>query len=233
VTRVLLEIAVSSAEEAALAVACGADRIELSCALELGGVTPSIGLMREARAAVPVPVWALVRPRPGGFTYSRTELATMRADAEALMNAGADGIVTGALDHNNRVDVRATARVVAPANGRAAFHRAFDLVAEPFAELLALSMIPVARVLTSGGPPTALEGASRLAELIRANRIEVLPGGSVRASNVCELVRATGVTQVHAACRKLVRAGPAGMGDDTALDADAVRALRAALDSLP
>lgn len=231
-TRVLLEIAVSSAEEAALAVACGADRIELSCALEVGGLTPSIGLMREVRAAVRVPVWALVRPRPGGFAYSRGEVATMRADTEALLSAGADSIVTGVLDHQNRVDVRATARAAAPANGRAAFHRAFDLVAEPFSELLALSMIPVARVLTSGGPPTAREGASRLAELIRANRIEVLPGGGVRAANVCELVRATGATQVHAACRKRVRAGPAGMGDETALDGDAVRALRAALDSL-
>lgn len=231
-TRVLLEIAVSSAEEAALAVACGADRLELSCALELGGLTPSIGLMREVRAAVQVPVWALVRPRPGGFAYSRGEVATMRADAEALTAAGADGIVTGVLDHQNRVDVRATSRVVAPANGRAAFHRAFDLVAESFAELLALSLVPVARVLTSGGPPTALEGASRLAELIRANRLEVLPGGSVRAANVCELVRATGATQVHAACRARMEPGPAGMGNVTALDGDAVRALRAALDSL-
>jgi copper homeostasis protein CutC len=122
--------------------------------------------------------------------------------------------------------------VIAPATGRAAFHRAFDLVAEPFAELLALEIAGFARVLTSGGAPTAIEGAARLAELIRANRLEVLPGGSVRAANVRELVRATGATQVHAACRKLVRAGPAGMGDETALDADAVRALRAALDAL-
>ncbi len=231
-TRVLLEIAVSSAEEAAVAVACGADRVELSCALELGGLTPSIGLAREVLATVPVPVWALVRPRPGGFAYSRGEIATMRADADAVMTAGAGGVVTGVLDHKNRVDVRATARVIAPANGRAAFHRAFDLVAEPFAELLALSLIPVARVLTSGGAPTASEGAALLAALVRTNRIEVLPGGSVRASNVCELVRATGATQVHAACRKFVKPGPAGMGDETALDGDAVRALRAALDSL-
>ena len=231
-TRLLLEIAVSSVEEAALAVACGADRIELSCALELGGLTPSIGLMREVRAAVRVPVWALVRPRPGGFAYSRAEIATMHSDAEALMTAGADGIVTGVLDRANRVDVRATGRVAAPANGRAAFHRAFDLVAAPHEALLALEIAGFARVLTSGGAPTALEGAPRLAELIRANRLEVLPGGSVRAANVCELVRATGATQVHAACRQLVRPGPAEMGDETTLDADAVRALRAALDSL-
>lgn len=231
-TRVLLEIAVSSAEEAALAVACGADRLELSCALELGGLTPSIGLAREVLATVPVPIWVLVRPRPGGFAYSRSEVETMRADAEALLTAGADGIVTGVLDHNNRVEMRATARVAKPANGRATFHRAFDLVAEPLSELLALSMIPFARVLTSGGAATALEGAPRLAELIRAKRIEVLPGGSVRAANVCELVRATGAAQVHAACRKFVRAGSAGMGDETALDGDAVRALRGALDSL-
>jgi copper homeostasis protein CutC len=231
-TRLLLEIAVSSADEAALAVACGADRLELSCALELGGLTPSIGLAREVLAAVPVPVWALVRPRPGGFAYSRSEVQIMRADAEALMAAGADGIVTGVLDHENHVDARATARVVAPANGRAAFHRAFDLVADHPAALEELAALGFARVLTSGGAATALDGAARLAGLIRANRLEVLPGGSVRAANACELVRATGATQVHAACRARVSAGPAGMGDETALDASAVRALRAALDSL-
>ncbi len=228
----LLEIAVSSVADAQLAVACGADRLELSCALELGGLTPSVGLLREILARVAVPVWALVRPRPGPFVYSSGEHAVMLADIEVLLGAGAAGVVCGALNEANRVD-RARCRALAErAEGRAAFHRAFDLVADAPDALEELAALGFARVLTSGGAPTALEGATRLAELIRANRLEVLPGGSVRASNVRELVRATGATQVHAACRQLVRPGPAGMGDETTLDADAVRALRAALDSL-
>lgn len=229
-TRPVLELVVASPDEAELAVACGADRLELACAPELGGLTPSAGLMRAVRARVRVPVWALVRPRAGGFVYSAGEHAAMLADVEALLAAGADGVVTGALTGTNRVDRARCRELAGGAPGRAAFHRAFDLVPDQLAALDELAALGFVRVLTSGGAPTALAGAARLAELVRANRVGVLAGGGVRAAHAGDLVRASGVAEVHAGCRTLGPPGPPGMGDSTALDGGAARALRAALD---
>ena len=65
--RFTLEIAVSTPEEAVAAVRAGADRLELAAALELGGLTPSLGVFERVRELVDVPVWVLLRPRPGGF----------------------------------------------------------------------------------------------------------------------------------------------------------------------
>ena len=57
----------------------------------------------------------------------------------------------------------------------------------------------ITRVLTSGGKPTAAEGAEEIRELIShaAGRIEVIPGGGINSHNVLEIVMATGSNQVH------------------------------------
>jgi hypothetical protein len=86
--RVLIEICVGSVDDAVTAVAAGADRLELNCALSLGGLTPSGGLFAEVRRHVAVPLIAMVRPRPGGFCYSQTDFDVMLRDAEALLAAG-------------------------------------------------------------------------------------------------------------------------------------------------
>ncbi len=49
----------------------GAVRIELCSALSEGGLTPSPGMMREAKAIFGRDVFALVRPRTGDFLYSQ------------------------------------------------------------------------------------------------------------------------------------------------------------------
>ena len=95
--RYTLEIAVSTPEEARLAEVYGADRLELSSGLEVGGLTPSFGLFREVRDRAQIPVYVLIRPRPGGFAYTGREFAVMRADAQMFLAEGADGIVFGAL----------------------------------------------------------------------------------------------------------------------------------------
>ena len=57
----------------------------------------------------------------------------------------------------------------------------------------------VDRVLTSGGARTAPEGAKQIAHYVQQarGRITILPGGGIDASNVAQLVRETGVTEVH------------------------------------
>ena len=101
--RIALEIAVSTPDEAVAAERAGADRLELSAVLELGGLTPSLGLFTRVRELVKLPVWVLFRPRAGGFVYSAEEMEVVLRDAELFLAADADGLVFGALDENGCV----------------------------------------------------------------------------------------------------------------------------------
>ena len=80
-----LEVAVDDPAGLRAAVEGGADRIELCSALDVGGLTPSAGLMRLA-AGCGLPVLAMIRPRSGGFCYDGDELAVM-ASAMVLVHS--------------------------------------------------------------------------------------------------------------------------------------------------
>ncbi|MBV9887194.1 MAG: copper homeostasis protein CutC, partial [Acidobacteria bacterium] len=134
--RVVVEISVESIERAVAAERGGASRIELCGSLEIGGVTPSVELMREARASVWAPIFAMVRPRGGDFVYSTAEFEEMRASIEAARVAGMDGVVLGLLRRDGRVDVERTAELIrAAAPLPVTFHRAFDESADLFVGL--------------------------------------------------------------------------------------------------
>ncbi|MCB9158821.1 MAG: copper homeostasis protein CutC [Caldilineaceae bacterium] len=197
----LLEIAAGSVEDCVVAQTGGADRVELNSALALGGLTPSLGTLLEVKQRTRLPVMAMVRPRPGGFCYSDAEFATMLRDADLLLEHGADGLVFGVLHADGRVDAARTAQLVARCGPRAAvFHRAFDVTPDPADALATLIDVGVARVLTSGQAPRALEGADVIRALVTqaAGRIEILPGAGIRPDSVAALLDATGCTQVHA-----------------------------------
>jgi copper homeostasis protein len=48
----------------------GADRIELNLALELGGLTPSVGLLQAAKRTTTIPIMVMIRPHNGPYDYS-------------------------------------------------------------------------------------------------------------------------------------------------------------------
>ena len=199
-SRITLEIACEGLEDARAAVSGGADRLELCSALDLDGLTPSLGAVLEVRAAVRVPVMAMVRPRAGTFQVSPADLTVMYRDARLLLEAGADGIVFGVLGRDGGIDLGVVREFVGLATGReAVFHRAFDRAPDRDEALEMLIETGVRRVLTSGGAPTALEGAERIRALVaRARgRIEILPAGGIREANVRRLLERTGCTQVH------------------------------------
>ncbi|HSQ57549.1 MAG TPA: copper homeostasis protein CutC [Gemmata sp.] len=201
--RIALEIAVSTPDEAILAEANGADRLELSSGLEVGGLTPSLGLFRAVKRSVKLPVYVLIRPRPAGFCYSPREFEVMLDDAREFMAAGAAGLVFGVLTDEGTIDRERCAELARVAGKGAVFHRAFDLLTDQFRAMDELVEIGFHRVLTSGGEASAQAGAARLASLIRhaGGRIEVLPGGGIRAENIAELVRQTRCEQVHSSAR--------------------------------
>ncbi|HVT12443.1 MAG TPA: copper homeostasis protein CutC [Fimbriimonadaceae bacterium] len=197
---VCVEAVACSVEDALAAQRAGACRIELCSAIELGGLTPSIGLAREVLAACDLPVVAMLRPRAGGFVYSRSELATMRRDAEALVDAGVHGLAFGVLDAGGRVDVETCRNLIQAADGReTVFHRAFDTTRDPYEALDAIASLGMTRILTAGHAEKASDGASLLRELREraAERIGIMAGGGIRADNIRYIIETSGVDQVH------------------------------------
>ncbi|HEY3781956.1 MAG TPA: copper homeostasis protein CutC [Fimbriimonadaceae bacterium] len=229
--RILLEIVACSAEDAVGAQSAGADRIELCAAIELGGLTPSIGLLRQTLQECSLPIMAMVRQRPGGFCYSSSEIATMCRDASALAEAGAHGLVFGCLK-GDALDLAACREVLkAGAGCQSVFHRAFDSIGDQVSALEQLIELGFTRVMTSGRAASALEGAGVLRGLAEraAGRIEVMPGGGIRAANVAEIVRLTGCSSVHAAPMKAMESDSYDGAGASQVDADGVRELRQAL----
>jgi copper homeostasis protein len=199
---VLVEIVCCSVDDCVEAERGGAHRIELCAALALGGLTPSIGLLLEAKVRTKLPIMAMVRPRQAGFFYSPSEFATVERDADLLVEKGADGLVFGVLNADGTLDRQRTANLVQRAGSRqTVFHRAFDVVPDPFETLESLIDLGVTRILTSGQKAKGMEGAELIHSLVEraAGRIEILPAGGIRPSNVAELLARTGCVQVHLA----------------------------------
>jgi copper homeostasis protein len=199
-TPILVEACVDAIDAALEAERGGAGRIELCGELLQGGVTPSAGLIAAVWDRIDIPLFVLVRPRAGDFLYTDDELDVMRRDIEQMKALGVDGVAFGALTADGDVDVERMRSLIALARPMSVtFHRAFDFVRDQDAALEALLALGVNRVLTSGGAPTAAEGVAQIAELTRrvGNRMTVMAGGSITASNVGEIVAATGVREVH------------------------------------
>jgi copper homeostasis protein len=199
--RLLLEIAADGLASALAAQAGGADRVELCAGIREGGVTPSLGVIAAARAALGVPLHVLIRPRAGDFSYSPEEIRVMQYDIEACARLGCHGVVIGALDTTGNVDVAACRDLIAVAGSMSiTFHRAFDVVRDRPAALEALIGLGCKRVLTSGAHSTAPEGAAVIAAAVRqaAGRICVMAGAGIRPQDVRPLVTATGVCEIHA-----------------------------------
>ncbi|MFL5485103.1 MAG: copper homeostasis protein CutC, partial [Gemmatimonadaceae bacterium] len=95
---ILVEAAVETLESALSAERAGVDRIELCAALNVGGTTPPQELIKAVRDRCRIPLFVMIRPRAGDFTYSQAEAEIMRMEIEAARLCGVAGIVTGALD---------------------------------------------------------------------------------------------------------------------------------------
>jgi copper homeostasis protein len=197
---ILLELSVETAEAAVAAERGGAQRIELCAQLRLGGLTPSEEVMRLARKSVTVPIFAMIRPRAGDFTYSLEELAQMRRDIAVAQRIGIEGIVLGIVTRERCVDAERTRELVMAARPLpVTFHRAFDDVADLDSALDDVIETGAARILTSGGAANAPAGIENLARLVDAagERVTIIPGGGINASNVLQIARKSGARELH------------------------------------
>jgi copper homeostasis protein len=205
---ILLEVCVDSPEGLAAAIKGGADRIELCSSLAVGGLTPAPGLMALA-AQVPAPVYAMIRPRAGSFVFDRDNETAMLADIDAVRAAGLAGVVLGASLDDGSLDMALLQRLRKHAQGLGiTLHRAIDLVPDPVEALEQAISLQAERILTSGLKRTAPEGLALLKDLVEraGDRISIMPGSGIRASNVEEVLRQTGAREVHSSCRAPVTA---------------------------
>ncbi len=204
-TRLTLEIASNSLASALAAQAGGADRIELFDNLVEGGTTPSFATIAIARERLSIPLFVLVRPRPGDFHYNALETELMLRDIAQCRALGCDGVVIGALDVQGGVDV-ALCRELMQAAGplQVTFHRAFDAARDLPAGLEQVIGLGCQRVLTSGGGQVSAEaGADVLAALVTqaAGRITVMAGAGLAPGNIATVARQTGCTELHASAK--------------------------------
>ena len=199
---IAVEICLETVQSLRAAKAGGADRAELCASLEVGGLTPSPGMMRFA-AELGLPVRVLLRPRGGGFVYDADEISVIERDIAAVRDFGLGGVVIGASLEDGRLDRDALARLLERCDGLGVtLHRAFDLTPDPFEALETAIELGFDRILTSGQAPTAALGAPLLAmlEAASAGRVIVLAAVEIDADNARALIEATSVREVHATC---------------------------------
>jgi copper homeostasis protein len=196
----LLEITVESLDNALAAERGGADRIELCAELIHGGLTPSVAAMRKLHEELEIPVFPIIRPRANNFVYSEAELIAMKRDISNARDLGMDGVVLGVLRPDHGVDVERTAELVEWARPlEVTFHRAFDQTPDLLLALEDVIATGARRVLTAGGAVSAPQGVESLQKLVKAagDRIVVMPGGGLDATNIAKVVEHTRAMEFH------------------------------------
>ena len=207
----IFEICVDSVAGVRAAQSAGANRVELCADLLEGGITPSRGMIRQARKIAGIGLHVIIRPRGGDFLYDDDEFAIMQADIDTAKAEGADGVVIGLLNADGTVDVERTRELIARARPLSVtFHRAFDMTPDPFEALKTLIGLGVDRVLTSGQEASVLEGLPLITDLVRraGERIVVMPGGGITVRNVERIVSVAKPREIHFAA---LEAAPGGM----------------------
>ena len=183
----IIEFCAESYEYAMKAEKAGADRIELCKDLHLDGLTPDYECAKRTIDKLDIPVFILIRPREGDFSYSDEEFELMKDDIIKFKEMGCKGIVSGILKDDNLIDIKRTKELVKLSKPlEFTFHRAFDLVKYPIEEIETLIKIEVDRVLTSGQKEKAIDGLVLLEQLnkISNNRLIIMPGSGISKNNL-------------------------------------------------
>jgi copper homeostasis protein len=195
-----VEVVVYNIESALKALEGGADRVEVCADPGAGGTTPSPGVVEVIRKNVSIDVYAMIRPRGGDFFYSSYEFHAMKRDLYHFQRLSVDGVVVGMLNEDGTIDKKRCTEFIQRARPlKVTCHRAFDRTVDPFQALEDCIEVGFDRILTSGQRNTALEGASLLAALQqKANgRIVIMAGSGVNEKTVGEMVRISGVNEIH------------------------------------
>lgn len=212
-----IEVCSDSVECTLAAAKYGATRVELCTALDLGGLTPSYGLIKECASISFIETHVIIRPKAGDFVYSDSDFQIMKNDIEMSAKLDAKGVVFGILNSDSNLDGERNHELYLLAKQhqlKVTFHRAFDFTLNPTKALEQLIVMGFDRILTSGQKPTALEGIETLRSISQSagKRIEIMAGSGVNVRNAYELSN-TGVDALHFTARKAIsKNDPLNMG---------------------
>lgn len=198
-----LEVCVDTIDGLHAAFYGGADRIELCSALSEGGLTPSAGMI-QAAAKLPIPCHAMIRPRAGGFRFSKSELQIMLHDIEIVHDARLAGVVVGAMDESGNLDQKMLRVLLAAAEGLdKTLHRVVDTLDDPIVAVDRAIDLGFCRILTSGGAETAYNGLQKISEMVKhaGGKIAIMPGSGITAFNIQEIRDRSLAKDFHASCR--------------------------------
>ncbi|GGF08807.1 copper homeostasis protein CutC [Flavobacterium limi] len=182
-----LEIACFNYESALIAQDNGADRIELCENMRLGGTTPNYVLTVRVREKLSIKMHVIIRPRGGDFFYTDEEIVEMKQDIKQFKKLGVDGFVFGILNEDGSVNKKKNQELVNLAHPLSCtFHRAFDVVKDAEQALEDIINCGFKTILTSGQEINVEEGIFNLEKIqkLANNRIEIMPGGGLRSSNI-------------------------------------------------
>ncbi|SIQ97338.1 copper homeostasis protein [Chryseobacterium sp. RU37D] len=195
-----IEIACFNSESAMIAFENGADRIELCDGLSEGGTTPNFETAKQLREKINIPIFVMIRPRGGDFTYSDEEFEQMKSDLIQLKSLNVDGFVFGILNENDEVNIKQNKELVELAKPYpCTFHRAFDRAKDLETSLEKVIECGFKTILTSGQKPNVSEGKENLKKLVELSndRIEILVGGGLRSTNIDEIRSFTNAGYFH------------------------------------
>lgn len=185
-----LEIACFNLESAVIAQKAGANRVELCADISVGGTTPSLELIQQVRDQLTIDLYLMIRPRGGNFVYSPSEFEQMKSAIATIKRLGVDGFVLGILNENKTIQVQQNKELIALAQPLSCtFHRAFDEVLDYKQALEDVILCGFSTILTSGTFPNVMKGKEVLKQLViqANNRIEIMPGGGLRSTNISEI----------------------------------------------
>ena len=185
-----IEIACFNLESTLIAQNAGADRVELCADMSVGGTTSTIEIIQQAREHLTIDLYVMIRPRGGNFVYSEAELEQMKSEIETIKKVGVNGFVFGVLKDDKTINLeqnKVLVELVKPFS--CTFHRAFDEVLNVEKALEDVISCGFSTILTSGTFSNVMEGKEVLKQLVNQanNRIEIMPGGGLRSTNISEL----------------------------------------------
>lgn len=196
----IYEVCVGNYKEAILAMKKGADRIELCDNLLEGGTTPSYGTIKKAKENIKAPINVIIRPRGGDFIYSKEEKEIMMEDIKICNDLKVNGIVIGALNKQNEIDIDFIKEVLEVNKTKEiTFHMAFDEIEDKKKAIDILVSLKIDRVLTKGGMVSAINNLDYIKELISyaEDRIIIMPGGGVNKENRDYVIKKTNSKELH------------------------------------